>query len=144
MGRRGSQRHPLLKGSTWSLYPSTHEMPLFPGTGALSERGEYDQIVNVPLHAGNTGEVFREAMEIAILPRLVDFAPDLVIISAGFHGPRCDPLGNLNLVEADYVWITAPTDGGRAKALRRAHRVVLEGGYEFESLAGSVGAHVMR
>jgi acetoin utilization deacetylase AcuC-like enzyme len=77
----------------------------------------------VPLHAANTGEVFREAIEIAILPRLVDFAPDLVIISAGFDCHRCDPLGNLNLVEADYVWITRRLMEVAQKRCAGAHRV---------------------
>ena len=88
------------------MYASTHQMPHYPGTGALSERGEHNQIVNAPLRSGDGGEAFREAMETAILPRLQAFAPDLVIISAGFDAHRRDPLGNLNLVEADFAWAT--------------------------------------
>ncbi len=124
------------------LYASTHEMPLFPGTGELGDRGEHDQVVNAPLRAGDGGEAFREAMEVAILPRVEDFAPDLIVISAGFDGHRRDPLGNLNLVEADYVWATrrlmeiAQTRcGGRIVS-------VLEGGYDFDALARAVTAHV--
>ncbi len=78
------------------MYASTHEMPLFPGTGELGERGEHDQIVNAPLRAGDTGQVFREAMREAILLRLADFAPDLLVVSAGFHVHCRDPLANLN------------------------------------------------
>ena len=88
------------------MYASTHEAPLFPGTGELGERGEHNQIVNAPLRAGDGGEVFREAMEEAILPRLAEFAPDLLIVSAGFDAHRRDPLANLNLVEDDFAWIT--------------------------------------
>ncbi len=88
------------------MYASTHEMPLFPGTGEIGDRGEHDQIVNAPLRAGDGGDAFREAMEVAILPRISDFAPDLIVISAGFDAHRLDPLGNLNLVEADFVWAT--------------------------------------
>src|SRR5271167_1419630 len=88
------------------MYASTHEMPHYPGTGALSERGEHDQIVNAPLRAGDGGEAFREAMEVTILPRIETFSPDLIIISAGFDAHRRDPLGNLNLVEADFAWAT--------------------------------------
>ena len=124
------------------MYASTHEMPLFPGTGELGERGEHDQIVNAPLCAGDTGEVFREAMEVAILPRVVDFAPDLVIVSAGFDAHHRDPLGNLNLVEADFAWITwrlmeiaEKRCGGRIVS-------VLEGGYDLRALGRSVGAHL--
>ena len=125
------------------MYASTHEMPHYPGTGSLSERGEHDQIVNAPLRAGDAGETFREAMEVAILPRIDNFAPDLIIISAGFDGHRRDPLGNLNLVEADYVWATRKL---MEIAQRRcAGRIVsvLEGGYHLDSLARSVAAHVV-
>jgi acetoin utilization deacetylase AcuC-like enzyme len=124
------------------MYASTHQMPLYPGTGSLAERGEHDQIVNAPLRAGDAGATFREAMEAAILPRIDDFAPDLVIISAGFDAHRRDPLGNLNLVEDDYVWVTHKL---MEIARRRcAGRIVsvLEGGYNLEGLARSVAAHV--
>ena len=126
-----------------SMYCSTHEMPLYPGTGAMSETGEHDNIVNVPLRAGDGSGEFREAFEIALLPKLRAFAPELVIISAGFDAHVRDPLSNLNLVESDYVWATrklmevADTSaGGRVVSL-------LEGGYDLEGLARSVAAHVM-
>jgi acetoin utilization deacetylase AcuC-like enzyme len=124
------------------MYASTHEMPQYPGTGSLGERGEYDQIVNAPLRAGDAGDVFRDAMETAILPRVDNFGPDLIIISAGFDAHRRDPLGNLRLVEADYVWATRKL---MEIAQRRcADRVVsvLEGGYDLEGLARSAAAHV--
>ena len=124
------------------IYGSTHEMPLYPGTGAIGERGEHDQIVNAPLRAGDTGETFREAMDVVILPRIEAFSPDLIIISAGFDAHRRDPLGNLNLVEADYSWATRRlmeiarrTSGERVVS-------VLEGGYDLQGLARSVAAHV--
>jgi len=124
------------------LYASTHQMPLYPGTGAVGERGEHNQIVNAPLRAGDGGEAFREAMETAILPRLTAFAPDLVIISAGFDAHRRDPLGNLNLVEADFAWATRKLLGvARAHAHERVVSV-LEGGYDLEGLSRSVAAHV--
>jgi len=124
------------------MYASTHEMPLYPGTGSIGERGEHDQIVNAPLRAGDAGDTFREAMEAAILPRIGDFAPDLVIISAGFDAHRRDPLANLNFVEADYVWATR-----KLMEIAQKHcsgRVVsmLEGGYDLDGLARSVAAHV--
>ena len=124
------------------MYGSTHEMPLYPGTGALDERGEHDQIVNAPLRSGDGGEAFRAAFEIAILPRLEAFHPDLIVISAGFDAHRLDPLGHLNLVEADYAWAThrlmAIADkscGGRVVSL-------LEGGYDLDGLSRSVAVHV--
>jgi acetoin utilization deacetylase AcuC-like enzyme len=124
------------------MYGSTHQMPLYPGTGAIGERGEHDQIVNAPLRAGDGGETFREAMETVILPRLEAFSPDLIIISAGFDAHRRDPLGNLRLVEADYAWITRRLMEIARK--RSAGRLVslLEGGYDLEGLARSAAAHV--
>jgi acetoin utilization deacetylase AcuC-like enzyme len=125
------------------MYLSTHEMPLYPGTGAMRETGAYGQIVNAPLRAGDGGEQFREAFEALILPRLRAFSPDLVIISAGFDAHERDPLANLNLTEADFAWATRKlmevadeTAGGRIVSL-------LEGGYDLEGLGRSVGAHVM-
>ncbi|MBV8474282.1 MAG: histone deacetylase family protein, partial [Hyphomicrobiales bacterium] len=88
------------------LYASTHQMPLYPGTGARGETGDHDQIVNAPLRAGDGGDAFRSAFTETILPRLDAFAPDLVIISAGFDAHMRHPLGGLNLVEADFAWAT--------------------------------------
>src|SRR5437588_12686462 len=72
------------------MYCSTHQMPLFPGTGAVTERGEHDSIVNAPLRPGDGGPRFREAFETRLLPRLKDFRPDLVLISAGLAAQRHD------------------------------------------------------
>ena len=124
------------------LYASTHEMPLYPGTGARDERGAHDTIVNAPLAAGDDGGVFREAMESAILPRLRAFAPDLLIISAGFDAHRLDPLGHLQLVGADYAWVTGALMEIAAKSAKGRVVSVLEGGYSLEGLAESAAAHV--
>jgi acetoin utilization deacetylase AcuC-like enzyme len=124
------------------MYCSTHEMPLYPGTGARSERGEQNTIVNAPLRAGEGGEAFRAAFEQTILPRLREFGPDLVVISAGFDAHLRDPLANLNLVEADYAWVTQKLmELADAKADGRVVSL-LEGGYDLQGLAGSVAAHV--
>lgn len=124
------------------MYCSTHEMPLYPGTGAASERGEHNTIVNAPLRAGDGGRQFRQAFETAILPRLREFKPELVVISAGFDAHMRDPLANLNLTEEDFAWATQ-----NLMEIADAHaegRVVsvLEGGYDLEGLAGSAAAHV--
>ena len=124
------------------MYASTHEMPHYPGTGSIGERGEHDQIVNAPLRAGDAGDTFREAIEVGILPRIVDFAPDLIIISAGFDAHRRDPLGNINLVEADFVWVTRKLMEIAQKRCGGRIVSVLEGGYDLEALARSVAAHV--
>jgi acetoin utilization deacetylase AcuC-like enzyme len=124
------------------MYASTHQMPHYPGTGAVGERGEHDQIVNAPLRAGDGGEAFREAMETVILPRVEAFSPDVVIVSAGFDAHRRDPLGNLNLVEADYAWATRRLMEIARKTAHERVVSVLEGGYDLEGLARSVAAHV--
>ena len=85
------------------MYCSTHQMPLYPGTGDKSERGDHDQIVNAPLRPNDGGEQFREAFVSRILPRLTAFGPDLIVISAGFDAHTRDPLANLNLVEDDFA-----------------------------------------
>jgi acetoin utilization deacetylase AcuC-like enzyme len=124
------------------MYGSTHQMPLYPGTGALGERGEHNTIVNAPLRPGDGSDAFRQAFESVILPRLRDFAPDLLVISAGFDAHMRDPLANLNLLETDFEWATRKllevaekTAGGRVVS-------VLEGGYDLVGLASSVAAHV--
>lgn len=123
------------------FYGSTHQMPLFPGTGAQSETG-VGNIFNAPLRAGDGSRQFREAMEQGILPDLEQFSPDLIIISAGFDAHARDPLGSLNLEADDFGWITTrlmeisrKTAGGHLISL-------LEGGYDLDGLAGSVDAHV--
>jgi acetoin utilization deacetylase AcuC-like enzyme len=125
------------------MYCSTHQMPLYPGTGASSERGEHDTIVNAPLRPGDGGAKFRSAFDSAVLPRLKEFRPDLIVISAGFDAHQRDPLANLNLLEADFGWATRKimevadaTADGRVVS-------VLEGGYDLEALANSVSEHVM-
>ena len=124
------------------LYASTHEMPLFPGTGAASETG-VGNIVNAPLRAGDGGEAFAEAMELAILPRVEDFAPDLILVSAGFDAHVRDPLGDLRLTETDFAWITRRLLDIAAKRCGGRVVSVLEGGYDLEGLARSTAAHVM-
>jgi acetoin utilization deacetylase AcuC-like enzyme len=125
------------------LYCSTHEMPLFPGTGARGERGEFDTIVNAPLSAGADGRVFKEAMEAVILPRIAAFAPDAIVISAGFDAHHRDPLANLNLTEGDFAWATGKLIDVALKYCGGRIISVLEGGYDLEGLAGSVAAHVL-
>ncbi|HEX4767467.1 MAG TPA: histone deacetylase family protein [Lichenihabitans sp.] len=124
------------------LYASTHQMPLFPGTGAPSERGEHDTIVNVPLRAGDGSEAFRAAFDTAILPRLRDFAPGLLVISAGFDAYHRDPLGQLRLTEQDFAWVTAKLMAIAETCAQGRIVSVLEGGYDLDGLATSAAAHV--
>jgi acetoin utilization deacetylase AcuC-like enzyme len=124
------------------MYCSTHEMPLYPGTGARSERGLYDNIVNAPLRAGDGGDEFRAALEAAILPRALAFRPDFVVISAGFDAHMRDPLANLNLQESDFAWATKKLMEIADASAKGRIVSVLEGGYDLQGLAGSVAAHV--
>jgi acetoin utilization deacetylase AcuC-like enzyme len=124
------------------MYSSTHQMPLYPGTGAVNESGEHDTIVNAPLRPGDGGSQFKAAFETRILPRLREFKPDLVIISAGFDAHTRDPLANLNLVEADFAWATQKLMEIADQSAQGRVVSVLEGGYDLEGLAGSVAAHV--
>ena len=124
------------------MYCSTHQMPLYPGTGARSERGEHNTVVNAPLSPGDGGAKFREAFESVILPRLRDFRPELIVISAGFDAHQRDPLANLNLLEADFLWATQKImEVAQASANGRVVSM-LEGGYDLEGLSNSAAAHV--
>jgi acetoin utilization deacetylase AcuC-like enzyme len=124
------------------MYCSTHQMPLFPGTGAIGESGEHNNVVNAPLRPGDGGEAFRAAFENRILPRLRDFKPELIVISAGFDAHMRDPLANLNLVEADFVWATQKVMEVADQCADGRVVSLLEGGYDLEALASSAAAHV--
>jgi acetoin utilization deacetylase AcuC-like enzyme len=124
------------------LFVSTHEMPLYPGSGAPTETGLHGNVINGALRAGDDGEAFRDLFSQAVLPRLRAFKPELIMISAGFDAHWRDPLANINLKEEDFAWATrevmdvaAATASGRIVSL-------LEGGYDLQGLAGSASAHV--
>lgn len=121
---------------------STHQMPLYPGTGAPREEGESGNICNAPLNPNDDGGPFRAAFNSRILPAMHDFAPGLIIISAGFDAHEADPLANLRLVEDDFVWATdklmeaaEQQAGGRLVSM-------LEGGYDLAALGRSASGHV--
>jgi acetoin utilization deacetylase AcuC-like enzyme len=123
------------------FYASTHQSPLYPGTGDASERG-VGNIVNAPLPPAAGSAAFRAAMDRVVLPALADFAPDLVIISAGFDAHRDDPLAGLNFNEDDFAWAT--TELMKVADACCEGRVVsaLEGGYDLRALGASAAAHV--
>jgi acetoin utilization deacetylase AcuC-like enzyme len=123
------------------FYASTHQFPLYPGTGSARETG-VGNIVNVPLRPMSGSSQFRVGVTQRILPALDAFRPELVLISAGFDAHKSDPLAQLLLEERDYTWITEQL---LEIAYRHARgRVVstLEGGYDLAALAASVAAHV--
>ncbi|WP_312418194.1 histone deacetylase family protein [Shinella sp.] len=125
------------------LFCSTHQMPLYPGTGAKDETGD-GNIVNAPLSPNDGSDHFREAFKSRVLPRVADFRPDLIIISAGFDAHHRDPLAQINLVADDFDWATARLMELSEKSAN--HRVVslLEGGYDLEGLAESAATHIFR
>lgn len=123
------------------LYASTHEMPHYPGTGHPTETG-VGNIINVPLHPETTGAEFREKYVRFILPALKKFKPQLIFVSAGFDAHRDDPLASIQLVEADYQWLTTELaviadEYGHGRIIS-----ALEGGYNLKALAASAAAHV--
>jgi acetoin utilization deacetylase AcuC-like enzyme len=123
------------------LYASTHQMPLFPGTGATDETG-VGNIFNSPLAAGDGGAELREAFEDRILPALDAFRPELIIVSAGFDAHERDPLGSLLMTAEDFAWATRELMKSAETHCEGRLVAVLEGGYDLQGLADSVSAHV--
>ncbi len=123
------------------FYASTHQWPLYPGTGAAHETG-LGNVVNAPLRAGAGGPEFRHAFDAFIMPALEAWGPDLVMISAGFDAHKDDPLGGLRLDESDYVWVTARLAAFAERACQGKLVSALEGGYDLNALASSTAAHV--
>lgn len=125
------------------LVVSSHQWPLYPGSGRSEETGDHDNILNLTLPAGTAGQAFRDAWRQQALPRIDAFAPQLILISAGFDAHRDDPLGGMALREEDFHWLT-----GELAALAKRHaggRIVsaLEGGYHLPALTGCVQAHAL-
>ena len=123
------------------FYGSTHQMPLFPGTGALDETG-VGNICNAPLAPGDDGDDFCAAFEQRILPALDRFAPDMLLVSAGFDAHVRDPLAQLRLVEKDFAWATEKLLAAAAKHCGGRLVSTLEGGYDLDALGSSAAIHV--
>jgi len=137
----GNGTNDIFYGTDEVLYASIHESPLYPGTGALSEAG-VGNIFNAPLRPGDGGDQFREAFESRILPALRNFAPDVVLISAGFDAHKDDPLANLQLAEADFAWVSAKIAEMADRFAQGRLVSMLEGGYNLAALAKSAAVHV--
>jgi acetoin utilization deacetylase AcuC-like enzyme len=124
------------------FFESTHQWPLYPGTGGADETGPAHNVVNVPLPAGGGSREWRQAMEARVLPALDAFAPELILVSAGFDAHRADPLAQMELDETDFAWAAQHL---REIALQRCQgRLVstLEGGYDLGALARSAVAYL--
>lgn len=124
------------------FYASTHQSPLYPGTGLVHERGVSGNILNAPLPPGAKGSAFREVMEAQVLPAVEAFKPGLIMISAGFDGHAADPLGQLRLREHDFAWATTALMGIAQRCCGSRLVSVLEGGYDLQALASSSAAHL--
>lgn len=138
----GNGTQDLLWDEARTLFISSHQMPLYPGSGAAHERGAHDNIINAPLSPGTDGATMRSVYSSRLLQRVREYEPELILISAGFDAHEDDPLANLNWTTEDFAWITRElcrvaeeTCGGRIVSS-------LEGGYNLDALADSVAAHV--
>ncbi|EKE44591.1 histone deacetylase superfamily protein [Oceaniovalibus guishaninsula JLT2003] len=138
----GNGTQDLLWDEARVLFVSSHQMPLYPGTGAMTERGAHRQVMNLPLPPGSDGVLMREIYETRVLPALRQNAPELLLISAGFDAHAADPLAQLEWQTEDYTWLTEQlcdvadaVCGGRVVS-------TLEGGYDLAALEASVAAHV--
>lgn len=124
------------------FFGSSHQSPLYPGTGAASETGASGNIVNLPLPPGCGSELFRERVAGVLLPALRRFAPQLIIVSAGFDAHRLDPLAHMNLEDEDFAWITREVMAIASDVCQGRIVSILEGGYSGEGLGGGCAAHV--
>jgi acetoin utilization deacetylase AcuC-like enzyme len=124
------------------FYGSSHQSPAYPGTGRSDEHGIANNVVNTPLPPGAGSEQFREAWSDTILPALDAFAPELLIVSAGFDAHRDDPLAQLELDSSDYDWVTRELLAIASRHSSGRLVSVLEGGYDLAALTASTAAHV--
>lgn len=138
----GNGTQDLLWNEERALFCSSHQMPLFPGTGAVSEQGAHGNVLNVPLSPNTGGAEMRRVYDDVILPAVAAFEPELILVSAGFDAHAADPLANLNWTTEDFAWVTrricdvaGEVCGGRVVS-------TLEGGYDLDALAASAAAHV--
>ena len=136
----GNGTQDLLWDEGRAMFASTHQFPLYPGTGARSERGTHGQIVNVPLASGGTGAQAREVWQ-DICARVLEWRPQLILVSAGFDAHADDPLASLMWHEADFAAITRMI-GDTASACAAPVVSALEGGYDLPALGCAARAHV--
>lgn len=123
------------------FYASVHEMPLYPGSGYPDERGPWHQCLNIPLSPGSGSAEFRAAMKI-IGQEIIHFAPEFLLISAGFDAHEKDPLATLNLRDDDFYWATNMLTDIASEICNGRIVSSLEGGYDEGALASAVGSHV--
>lgn len=138
----GNGTQDLLWDEARSLFISSQQMPLWPGTGEERERGAHDNVINIPLAPGSGGDEMRRAYETRVFPAIDAFKPELIIISAGFDAHADDPLAELNWCNADFEWLTQNIGDLAAKHAGGRLISVLEGGYDLGALGAAAAAHV--
>ncbi len=124
------------------FFASTHQVPLYPGSGAANETGGAGNVLNVPLAPNADGSALCEAYTRSILPALYAHKPEMIFISAGFDAHHADPLANLNFTESDFSWATAQLKTAAKKLCKGRLVSTLEGGYDLDALAASTATHV--
>lgn len=124
------------------FFASTHQAPLYPGTGAAAERGVNNNVVNAPLPAGAGSAAWRAAMETLVLPALENFAPELILVSAGFDAHQADPLAQMELEDADFAWVGRKLRETSLQCCKGKLVSTLEGGYDLGALARSARAYL--
>jgi acetoin utilization deacetylase AcuC-like enzyme len=124
------------------MFFSSHQFPLWPGSGRPQDKGPLGNIVNIPLPPGAGSTEFRRAMRDLVLQKIENFQPQFLFISAGFDAHASDPLAGLKLTEEDFGWITSELCELASRHCQGRVVSTLEGGYDLEALAASAGAHV--
>ena len=137
----GNGTQDLVEEDARILFCSSHQSPLYPGTGAAHETG-VGNVVNVPLPDGTGSAAFRAAWERQVLPRVDAFKPELIFISAGFDAHRADPLAGMLLETADFAWVTQAICDLADRHCQGRVVSALEGGYDLAALGESAAAHV--
>ena len=140
----GNGTQEILWDESRCLTFTSQQIPLWPGTGTEEEQGHYNNIVNIPLPPGSTGELMRQKYEALVFPVLRKFEPNLILISAGFDAHESDPLAELNWSTADFSWLTERLCKIAEECCEGRLVSTLEGGYDLKALADSVKAHVTK
>ncbi|WP_039019321.1 histone deacetylase family protein [Halocynthiibacter namhaensis] len=138
----GNGTQDLLWHEPRAIFVSSHQMPLYPGSGARGERGAHGQMLNIPLESGTGSVEMRAAWEHRVMPMLRREAPELIIISAGFDAHGNDPLAGLNWTTEDFAWLTREICTVAAEVCSGRVVSTLEGGYDLEALGAATAAHV--
>lgn len=138
----GNGTQDLLWDVAEAAFISTHQSPLYPGSGARAERGAHGQITNIPVPAYTDGEAYRDLFEAQIAPAVAAAKPDLILVSAGFDAHAADPLAQMELQTGDFAWITEGLCDLADQFCSGRLVSCLEGGYDLPALADSVAAHV--